>query len=88
MTLKGNDDCSRVDGILLPILTLAFAVLVGVGAAIGTVIVIADLFPTNKDMIPVAFVCAAVIGSALGLGLRRKILSSLRTRARCIENED
>ncbi len=87
MTPDTEDDHSRKDGILLQILTFPFALLAGGCAAIGTVFVFAALFPTNKDMLLVAFVCAAALGSIIGLGLRRKLLASFRLETRVVEKE-
>ena len=55
---------------------LLMALVVGGFVAIVTVLFFANVFQPYKEMMPVAFICAAILGSVCGLGLRRSMLGT------------
>ena len=75
-----NDDTqNRTPNIGTQVSAIFLALIVGGFVAIVTVLVFANLFQPYKEMMPVAFVCAAILGSVCGLGLRRSMFASHET---------
>jgi len=76
-----NDDTqNRASNIGTQVGAMFLALVVGGIVAIVTVLVFANLFQPYKEMMPVAFVCGAILGSVCGLGLRRSMLASYETK--------
>ena len=73
--MNDNTTKSNTPSVGTSLAALLVGVIAGVVAAIVTVLIFANTFPTDKNMMPVAFLCAAIAGSICGLGLRRSILS-------------
>jgi len=72
-----NDDIDpRPPSIATRVSVLLMALVVGGFVAIAIVLVFATVFQPYKEMMPVAFICAAILGSVCGLGLRRSMLGT------------
>lgn len=80
-----NDDHNarvRIHRVATQISSMLLALAVGGFVAIVTVLVFATVFQPYKEMMPVAFVVATVVGSVCGLGLRRLMLALPGTNTR------
>ena len=55
-------------------LAFVYAMVVGGFVAISTVVLLATAFRPYKELMPIAFICAAILSSLCGIAARRSLL--------------